>query len=1470
MRPRIFRVLALLARKVRRHGVSGQEHEPWRDDYAALVGSDLFDAEFYLGLYPDVRGSRIDPLEHYVRYGAAEGRDPGPRFSTKGYLEANPDVAASGANPLRHYLGFERKEGRRGAGWLAPPAAKNPSGVTGDDYRLVEASDLFDADFYLQQLDDVSAASASPLKHYLSLGVLNRLSPCADFDSDFYLSTHQDVERAGMNPLVHYVRHGARELRSPSRNFDAGRYWLDHLAGSAAEDSDPLVHYRKVGRREALTVHDYGQPLDKQQVSEACEALLDTNNPVVALRAGIMASRVSAWFLAEKAFRRLVELEPREARRHARLAQVLERQGKWWQAAESAATATKLAPNNADWNFLLASLQERMGWYDQAVNSYRDAIARKGDVAEWHYRLGHALELTGQVAAAASAYAKAFELDTKLNASRFGEGVFHEARGYWPEAAAAYARRVKHHPLDAQLQYRAGLAFDRVYDWEQASEYYCTAIALSPGVAYWHSRLGYVLERLERWELAAEAYSAANELAEKEVPYWHYRKGYVLARLGLWDDACRAYMRFRRETDLESAGGEAYRRLTAKPDLLRGLVRKDYSDWSMHVALAVQYERIDAWRPAASAYAEAVARRDDHAPELYFRLGRALYMAGRLESACRAFEEMVVLRRPFGVDSRAYTKTSYQAMLVHYNEYRDCLPLKELTILYESYGGASIGDNPGAIFRYLIQRPEFTRWKHVWVVEDKAAVPAPLRALQNVVFVVKGSDLYLRYLATASHLVNNATFPPWFVRRDGQRYLNTWHGTPLKTMVKHIKGDFMGRKNTVRNFLQSTHLINPNQHTSEVLLRGGDIAKIFGGKVAETGYPRVDLMLNASAEDKAALLRKIGICDDRPVVLYAPTWRGSTFGDGRIETDAIVRDIEALVSPDFHLVFRGHYSVADKVEELGLPAIVAPFAIDTCELLAVTSVLITDYSSILFDFLPARRPIVYYAYDLEEFERERGLYFNMERMPGLLCRERGALKECVERSLSLDVTEDPRYIEAVEKFCPHEDGRATQRVVEFFLNDDDRYVVERYRCKKPSILFYAGAFPPQGITASALNLLGAMDQERDTVTLTIDPDAVASAPERMERFSRVPSAVQVVARFGNMLLSPEERWVRDYMNRCYRLPNERMWQVYKRAYAKEFERLFGGARFDALVDFDGYSIYWTSLFAFAPRSGARRTMYLHSDMYSEYRARFPNLVAIFAIMRAYDALVSVSPFAMQCNREGISPYGAHPSKFVVCANMILPEEIERKAVVPVDTDIHSFIEGGPTFLSLGRLSPEKGHIKLLEAFAKVWAARPDTRLLVVGDGPLRHTLERKVAELGLCEAVMFAGVRQNPYPVLRASQCLVMSSEHEGQPMVMLEAMTLGKPVVAVDIDGTRGLLEPSRYGMLVANSVDGLVQGLLAFLGGAPAGGRFDARTYRMDALAQFESVVLGQNQAPARLAHRASEGSAVDSVRDGSVSTM
>src|SRR5690606_7006723 len=487
--------------------------------------------------------------------------------------------------------------------------------------------------------------------------------------------------------------------------------------------------------------------------------------------------------------------------------------------------------------------------------------------------------------------------------------------------------------------------------------------------------------------------------------------------------------------------------------------------------------------------------------------------------------------------------------------------------------------------------------------------PEALRK-RNVVFVQPGSDLHLRYMATASHLVNNATFPTWFVRRPEQRYLNTWHGTPWKTLGRDMRGRFMEHKTFVRNILQATHLISPNPHTTRILLQSHEVQGICPAILAETGYPRVDLTLS---RDEAALQRlraALGLREGEEVVLYAPTWRGE-HGSLRIDAQALRADLQSMRAPGRRVLFRGH-SLVEKLIIEALPDVeVVPREIDSNELLSLVDVLVTDYSSILFDYLPLGRRIVLYVPDLDEYSRERGMYFGIDEVPGIVCESRDALLEAMRAPWGADA-----FADGMRKFCSMEDGEASARVARFFFDGDDSLVRSRPG-EASKALVYAGDFLANGITSSCLNLLRSVPEGSCTIVLAIDPDVIQADPVRMRKFGELPAKVQVVCRHGQMLFTPDEKWLLDQFNTHHALESPEQREVLARAFAREFTRVFGALHFDALVEFEGYIRFWMSMFAFGGGPGVHRAAYLHNDMRKEHELRFPYLKAIFSLYAQY-------------------------------------------------------------------------------------------------------------------------------------------------------------------------------------------------------------------------------------------------------------
>ncbi|WP_347040041.1 glycosyltransferase [Glutamicibacter halophytocola] len=163
-------------------------------------------------------------------------------------------------------------------------------------------------------------------------------------------------------------------------------------------------------------------------------------------------------------------------------------------------------------------------------------------------------------------------------------------------------------------------------------------------------------------------------------------------------------------------------------------------------------------------------------------------------------------------------------------------------------------------------------------------------------------------------------------------------------------------------------------------------------------------------------------------------------------------------------------------------------------------------------------------------------------------------------------------------------------------------------------------------------------------------------------------------------------------------------------------------------------------------------------------------------------------------------FGLGEEKFTVSENLL---DLEKPLLwSTLEEPVHSFAgEDLTVFANMARLSPEKGQMKLLNAFAQVHEQHPQTRLLLIGDGPLRTDLETEVAARGLTGKVVITGLLSNPFPTLKTADCFVFSSDYEGQGLAMVEAMMLGLPAISTDVVGSHSVLV-GGYGLLVENSV--------------------------------------------------------------------
>lgn len=350
-------------------------------------------------------------------------------------------------------------------------------------------------------------------------------------------------------------------------------------------------------------------------------------------------------------------------------------------------------------------------------------------------------------------------------------------------------------------------------------------------------------------------------------------------------------------------------------------------------------------------------------------------------------------------------------------------------VLFETFAGKAAGDNPGAVCEELAAREEELELVYS-VVDRSVEVPEGARA------VVRFSREYFELLGRARYLVVNASLPYFFRKREGQLYFQTWHGTPLKRIAHdrpHL--DFLNWHHR-RQLLHARDGWDYLLSQSEFCSRALSSAFCYSGPVMEVGYPRNDVLVSSNREAVRRTTReRLGLDDDAYVVLYAPTWRdnlrvGRVFDKVlHLEPERLVRDLDRCV-----VLVRGHYNSVKAAEQVDPDRRIIDVTRypDIAHLYLAADALVTDYSSVFFDFALVDKPMAFLAPDLVAYRDDnRGFYLDYHTtVPGPVCET----TEEIVAVLSGDDNFAGRRREFRERFAPLDDGHAAERVVDAILD----------------------------------------------------------------------------------------------------------------------------------------------------------------------------------------------------------------------------------------------------------------------------------------------------------------------------------------------------------------------------------------------------------------------------------------------------
>ena len=372
---------------------------------------------------------------------------------------------------------------------------------------------------------------------------------------------------------------------------------------------------------------------------------------------------------------------------------------------------------------------------------------------------------------------------------------------------------------------------------------------------------------------------------------------------------------------------------------------------------------------------------------------------------------------------RALRRGFYPAML-------RTAPVRD-AVFFVSWKGKQCADNPLGIAEELRRRGDDR--EHLWAVTDWS-VPVPAGGTG----VLRGTQEYYEALARSKYLISNDDMQAPFRKRDGQVYLQTWHGTPLKKIgfdianPQFISGTaYFGH--LAADIAQWDLLLSPNPFSTPVMRR----AFRYEGEICEFGYPRNDLLRRDDTAEVAARVReRLGLPPGKKVVLYAPTWRDNqVYANGRRYRFNMRLDLEQAwqeLGQDHVFLIRGHHHMADDVPagmRDGFAVNVTTYP-DITELYLVSDILVTDYSSAMFDYAVTGRPILFFTYDLAEYRDDlRGFYFDFEaEAPGPLLASSAEVIGAVRDIDSAAASHRDAYRRFASRFCSLDDGKAGARI----------------------------------------------------------------------------------------------------------------------------------------------------------------------------------------------------------------------------------------------------------------------------------------------------------------------------------------------------------------------------------------------------------------------------------------------------------
>lgn len=542
-----------------------------------------------------------------------------------------------------------------------------------------------------------------------------------------------------------------------------------------------------------------------------------------------------------------------------------------------------------------------------------------------------------------------------------------------------------------------------------------------------------------------------------------------------------------------------------------------------------------------------------------------------------------------------------------YDLYDDCSIDDEIVYL-ESRNGR---DFTGNIFRITeeLSTGKYGGFKiYVYATDEVKAKINNFKKNYNLRIhkIVTDENEACRILEKAKYIFTDSGIRAKYIKKTGQVFINTWHGTPLKLMGFDNPSERPSLGIIQRCLLFSDYLLYPNEYMMDIMLKAYQIDKIYPGKILLEGYPRNSVFLRSNDETR----QKLGL-NDKEVFVYMPTFKGivSDRKDEKQKGDVegFLEKIDSNLNDDQVLFVKFHPYNQSKIDFSEYGHVKAfPQGFENYDVLNCADTLITDYSSVFFDFAVSKRKIIIFNYDEEEYLTDRGLYIPLDDLPFPKVQNADDLIEELNSPIDYDDNEFS------EKFCSFESIDSAEHICQCVVNDKIDSACKIIENASKNILIYTDGLQDNGTLNSLIAMINSIDKSGNNIFISFKPWHQNIRENYQELLAKFPQHVEFLPLAYSIYPT-----VREKLNLDKFLKNtadDKLYESIRPLFEKAFKKQYCEFGFDLVVDYGSQSPVESLIFA---NSNCKNAIYINENSNKDIYTKFDKIYKIGEINDIY-------------------------------------------------------------------------------------------------------------------------------------------------------------------------------------------------------------------------------------------------------------